>query len=827
MSDTVNFGIDLGTTNSLIAKHENGNVVVFKNPAGHKETLPSVVAYRNKRILVGDKAREFVLRDSQNVKGSFKRKMGTSEKFFIPSIGKEVSPIELSSLVLKELKGFDHTGESMEEVVITIPASFDTVQSNATKQAGAMAGFKQVFLLQEPIAACLAFLNSQMQEKEIKEGCWIVYDLGGGTFDTALVKIKDGELKVIDHEGNNFLGGNDFDGLIVDHLFLPKLQAKLNIPDLEQELKTAHGKYNALYYKMLRIAEDVKVELSQFETTEVDFDFETDQGRGENIYFEISKSEFEDLIRPYIQETINQTLTIIERNEFTSDDINELFLVGGSTFIPLVRKMLAESLGIALNTTVDPTNAVVCGAAYYAGTKRKSEATNSLLPKGNSKNNFDVKMAYQKVSQDDHEYFAAKILNYKQASYYRIIRSDSAFDSGLKPLDENIAEMLPLLPNESNRFSFKIFDVQNNCLFENNNITIVHGKYGVIGQPLPEDICIELDDPENSTTKLELVFSRNSILPVKRTLVKEVMKPVRKNSGDSIIINLLEGPHNSNPSSNKSIGIIEIKGCDLERDIAKRSDIEITIEITESRDVKINTYLNMSDQEFEDVFSASERTVNLAKLKDELNTLRNAAREEIHSAQKNEGYEIAAILVDIETEVNDLFARVTQLSPDDFTDKRYQFEDQKRKLAQKLFNTTNEKKLFECISDYYKIRETCKSNIDPDNPDPNLEKYNKIIGDEKKFIASGNIHLIKRKRDELRKLNFGINWEKPEYVIMLYYHYKSLKYPDQVKANQVISDGENALMRKNYDELRSIINILDNLLPDNERKKDLKGTGIG
>lgn len=164
---TINFGIDLGTTNSLIAKYNDSGVEIFKNPVGLKETMPSCIAFRGERIVAGDKAREWLLKDPMNVFASFKRKMGTDENFYIASRNETISPIKLSSLVLKELKSFIHTGETPKSVVITIPASFDTIQSNATKQAGYEAGFQEVVLLQEPIAASLAFLisNWQVQRK--------------------------------------------------------------------------------------------------------------------------------------------------------------------------------------------------------------------------------------------------------------------------------------------------------------------------------------------------------------------------------------------------------------------------------------------------------------------------------------------------------------------------------------------------------------------------------------------------------------------------------------------------------------------------------------
>jgi molecular chaperone DnaK len=159
MAAIINFAIDLGTTNSLIAKFDRGSVEVFKNPNGFRETLPSVVGFRNDRILVGDQARTYAEKDPKSVASRFKRRMGTSEMLKIKSLAVSKSPVELSAFVLKELKHFVHTGEQIEAAVLTIPASFDTVQSNATKEAGTLAGFKTVVLLQEPIAASLAYAN--------------------------------------------------------------------------------------------------------------------------------------------------------------------------------------------------------------------------------------------------------------------------------------------------------------------------------------------------------------------------------------------------------------------------------------------------------------------------------------------------------------------------------------------------------------------------------------------------------------------------------------------------------------------------------------------
>ncbi|MCS7085700.1 MAG: Hsp70 family protein, partial [Bacteroidia bacterium] len=271
MESMINFGIDLGTTNSVIAKFVKGEVQVFTNPQDFgRATLPSVVAFKKDSMFVGSRAKAFAQHKPKDVVARFKRKMGTTEAYKIPAINQSKTPVELSACVLKELKTFVNTGETLDAAVITIPASFDTIQSNATKEAGHLAGFKQVVLLQEPIAASLAYAN-KAKNVDLTDGQWLVYDLGGGTFDVALVKISDGEMKVLDHEGDNFLGGTDFDDLIVRKFIIPKLEEAGRFSRLEEKMTSASGGYNAAYYVCLAKAEEAKIQLSAQTSAEIDF----------------------------------------------------------------------------------------------------------------------------------------------------------------------------------------------------------------------------------------------------------------------------------------------------------------------------------------------------------------------------------------------------------------------------------------------------------------------------------------------------------------------------------------------------------------------------
>lgn len=841
MSHTINFGIDLGTTNSVIAKYQAGKVEVFKNPVGHKETLPSVVAFRKERIIVGDKAREYLEKDPENVAGSFKRKMGTTESFFFKSIGEFKTPQELSAIVLRELKNFVYTGEKVEAAVITIPASFDTIQSNATKKAGYDAGFQEVLLLQEPIAASLAYANRD-DDSEAVEGQWLVYDLGGGTFDVALVRIADGEMKVVDHQGDNFLGGLDFDNRIIDKVIIPHLEKTGRFePNIAQEMKSAKGKYNKLYYQLLLRAEEAKVLLSAKESTDIEFEIDDKFGEPVEMVLNISRFEFEESVRDLVTATIDMIRQIIERNQLDASKLKHVLMIGGSTYIPLVRKMVGDAFGIPVNCNIDPTTAVAVGAAYYAGTRTRSKASIDLrkgedTPAGEAPETLPpapvkIRVAYQKTSQDAQEYFTAAVEGNFQGLFYRITRDDGGFDSGLKSLAARISEMLPLSKGAVNHFTFRIFDAQNNPMScDVPPISIVHGKYNVLGQPLPNDICIEVDDYENNTTRLEVIFEKNSILPLKRTITKNITKTLRKGSEDSVMINVVEGQHTAHPSTNPSIGCIQVLGKDLNRDLLKGTDIEITLEMSESRDLRISTYLLMTDQEFTNLFSPSERHVNIDKLRDEIHDMQKRIEADTKDAEKREDYELAQKLTLLGHEFEDLVAEIGSLGSDDITDRKYQLEDRKRKLAQRTDALTRDKHITEAMQEYFEYKDWCKELVEKHGNESEKRRLEELLGREKQVMAANSVIRVRDAVKDYSRLGGPIQWRIPERLVGIFYWLATTRKDelrDQRKAEQFIEMGEKAVERKNYEELRVVINNLVQLLPPDKQHIDMKGTGIG
>ena len=829
MENTINFGIDLGTTNSAIAKFVKGEVIIFSNPQDYgRNTLPSVVSYKKDKITVGNKAKEFLEKDPKSVVGVFKRKMGTAESFKIKSINESKTPIELSAQVLKELKTFVNTGDTLDAVVITIPASFDTIQSNATKEAGIQAGFKHVVLLQEPIAASLAYANMK-KEREMKDGQWLVYDLGGGTFDVALIKIKEGEMKVLDHEGDNFLGGADFDNLIVEKLVIPKVLEKYSFSNLEDEMKSASGKLNGKYYSLLHKAEKAKIDLSAKTSADFEIDgFEDEDGNSVDMEIVITRSEFNELIKPYIDGTIDMIKKIITRNSLKPVDVQYTLMVGGSTYIPYVRSRVEEVLQIPANCEIDPTTAVAIGAAYYAATKPKEISKGDNNKKQTS---ISIKASYNKASKEKEELFAARITGDVTSLSYRILRQDGGYDSGIKKLSERINEDLPLVDGAYNFFTLTVYDQQNNIIETDIEPIGINSGFGISGQPIPEDICLEVDDYDNpGKTRLELIFQKNSVLPLRKQVTFPLNKGMIKgNEDDFIIINIVEGSHLALPQSNKGIGFLKITGNQVIRDIAKGSDVEITLSISESRDLTISIYLNMADQEFKQTFNPKVRHTPIDYLKDDVLNLSESLELEIQEATDKEDYETAGALNKLKKEMDIVSEETENLTNDDVTDKRYQLEDKKRKIAQEIDSATKNKRIQQVKAHYFEVKEECLKMLDENGNDHERKTYNDIVAQENAFFATNSPMKIQDKSDEMHSILSRIRWRTPGFLTGIFQWCKNnhTRMNDQAQAKSLVDAGNFAIESQNWERLSEINNGLLNLLPRGAEKEATTRIGFG
>ncbi len=844
----VNFGIDLGTTNSLISRFDNGNITVYKNPIGHKETLASVVAFRNDRILVGDKAREYMLKDAVNVFGGFKRRMGTEERYYVVNLDENVTPVQLSAYVLQELQQFVHSGEKPEAAVITIPASFDTMQSNATRIAGNEAGLKEVFLLQEPIAASLAYFNQQQGEDH--EGYWLVYDLGGGTFDVALVQIKEGEMKVVDHEGNNFLGGLDFDLMILEQLIVPEIVRQTGASGFEAEWSTPYGPYEKLYYELLYKTEEAKKELSTYASAIVEFSAVIDDRR-HDFEITIRREAFNQLLEKRVKETLNMLQQVLDRNHLKVEQIRQLILVGGSTFIPYVQETLEQSTGIVVNKSVDPTTAVAVGAAYYAANKYYTPSavdkptehadidallegiaggTETELP------DIQLLLSFSKMSKEPEEVLLVKVNgNYFDHSY-RIVRGDGGFDTGFVPLKAKFTEFLPLLPNVANPFRLAVYDSQNRELSTlAQELVITQGQYNIAGQPLPKDICIEVDDRENHTTRLELIFEKNSVLPLKKTLYREVSKTIKKGSDDKIIINILEGDRYARPLSNLTIGCIEIQGKDLKSDLIKGSDIEIGLFLSDNRELSTEVFLVMTGQDFKNVFSIAEKRISIARLREQFNDLETEVRKTV-KAFNYEDNEIWAIQANgLLDELLSHKPALSKLKDKERSDKKYVIAEAIGRISQEYDKIGGNERLQQLQSEYLHARDYAEQQLPAcDFEQDRLKaKFRQLVQNESLVLRTRNPSILQKAIEQLNELIWEILTNTTSYLIVYFHRIKAA--PDDAFTNSggaqtIIRMADKALEQERFFEFRQHVYNLSHLLRQAQPMKgitDFKGTGIG
>ncbi|MEA5018429.1 MAG: molecular chaperone DnaK [Erysipelotrichaceae bacterium] len=341
-------GIDLGTTNSCVAVMDGGEAKVITNPEGNR-TTPSVVAFKNGERIVGDAAKRQVVTNKDSVI-SVKRLMGSNKKIELE--GKSYTPQEISAMILQYIKGYaeDYLGEKVTKAVITVPAYFNDAQRQATKDAGRIAGLEVERIINEPTAAALAFGI----DKTDKEQKVLVYDLGGGTFDVSILELADGTFEVLATAGDNMLGGDDFDNIVVD--WLADQFKKDNAIDLKQDRMALQ--------RMKEAAEKAKKDLSSMVQTQISLPFISAGPSGPlHLDVTLTRAKFEDMTKQLVERTVGPVRQALKDAGLTKNDIHQVLLVGGSTRIPAVQETVKRELGKEPNHSVNPDEVVAIGAS--------------------------------------------------------------------------------------------------------------------------------------------------------------------------------------------------------------------------------------------------------------------------------------------------------------------------------------------------------------------------------------------------------------------------------------------------------------------------------
>ena len=360
-------GIDLGTTNSCVAVMEGNEVKVITNPEGNR-TTPSVVAFKDNERIVGDAAKRQVVTNKNSV-SSIKRLMGTSQKVDID--GKLYTPQEISAMILQYMKKYaeDYLGETVSKAVITVPAYFNDAQRQATKDAGKIAGLEVERIINEPTAAALAF---GIDKKDIEQKV-LVFDLGGGTFDVSILDLADGTFEVLATAGDNHLGGDDFDNVVVDWM----------AENFKKEYGVDLKADRMALQRMKEAAEKAKKDLSSMVQSHISLPFISANASGPlHLEADLTRANFDKMTKHLVERTVGPVRQALKDAGLTAKDIDQVLLVGGSTRMISVQDAVRSELGQEPNKSVNPDEVVAMGAAIQGAIlnpDEKSSAVDDLL----------------------------------------------------------------------------------------------------------------------------------------------------------------------------------------------------------------------------------------------------------------------------------------------------------------------------------------------------------------------------------------------------------------------------------------------------------------
>ena len=585
-------GIDLGTTNSVISTYDGTNPRIWKSGEGNDVTPSAIWIMRRGSTMVGQRAYYQVVQSPDNCATEFKRKMGTSTPIELSGANRTLTPEECSAEILKTLFGYlpEEIRNSPDTgTVVTVPAAFNQMKKNATSQAAEMAEIGNVKLMQEPVAAVMSYMRVRKTD-----GRFLVYDLGGGTFDAAIAESTGGRVALLAHGGIEFCGGRDFDRLLRDNIVLPYLHERYNLPD---DLSV-----DPAFRKLRRVAErgceNAKIRLS----SEVEYpinvgDIDEEEPlldlNGAEIYEDIPlhRDTFDKLIAEKINDTINRARETMEECGVNAQDLDCIVWVGGPTsYKPLRDKVIAE-LGIEGDLyAVDPMTAVAEGASIFAESidwrseKRERKSNRGQISAAELPFRFNY---IARTSADTSKIAVQVDGNVPGGSEFEVVSLDGAWISGRYPLKHATTVDAPLPNHGDNKFEVTVYDTAGEPL-KQEEIIITKTAAILDAIPASHTIVLEVLDRLGGQPKPLPLIQKGEPLPKKGSIKQQLIagQTVIAGSSDSLKFILWEGDIEHPINKNRFIGCLEVTGGDFDDGIiSEGSDLICNYEILDSDEI--------------------------------------------------------------------------------------------------------------------------------------------------------------------------------------------------------------------------------------------------
>lgn len=812
---TIDFGIDLGTTNSLISVANEGSVEVIKN--GVSPITPSAV-YIDKRgrIFRGSAAASNLNRvtSSGDVQTEFKREMGQKVERHFKAASRSMTPVDLSAEILTELRrsAGERFGQEPSAAVITVPAMFELPQNDATARAAERAGFKHSMLLQEPVAAATAYGF----QTEADRAYWLVYDFGGGTFDASILAIRDGQLSVVKHSGDNYLGGADFDRAVVDELIAPRLRDEYALPNLkrlnEQQCPTTKGRFAILR----TIAEEMKKNLSRDDSDDLyrESVFEDDAGEAVDVEVELTRSAFEQMINPYVQKSIDVVLQLIQDAGLQPKDIDKALMVGGSTFVPLVQQQV-ESLGIEVDRTMDPMTVVSCGAAVFASAQRMPKG---IVPAAKvAAGGAQLELEYEPVGKDLTPMVGGKVVIENASDLggatVAIDRADGGWTSGDVPLDGKGLFFTTVQLRDKGQSSFQVkcrdaAGVQLDCVPD--TFAITYGM-SVAKASLPQAVSIGLADGT-----AEVLLPAGVSLPATSEVSRrKTVRAIRMGSDDVLHIPFMTGDNEDSELNRVGIEWV-LHGADISRDLPRGSDIEVVVEVDASGTTAAIITLPLLDEqheekhdselEFEPVEVMRNRLNKILKRLDELNEKAVASQDEAAVAEVSD-YQDSGIIEDVEQKI-DSCANGDHVAAGQARNLLVEAAKKVKELAALVEWPAH-------VNEYEEQKNDTRKTVHEYGDARDEEMLSNLVKEGDTAVSEKDPRMLDRASTNLIRLGYAMRQKDPAFWAGMLAHLSNQQdnFLDRDRSNVLLKEGMMAVRRNDADSVRSIVSELFKLLP--------------
>jgi len=595
---TIDFGIDLGTTNSTVAVVNGAATEVIPNSVGSGLTPSAVWLDRRGQLFAGQRAKERLESEPDDATGEFKLRMGlgTSGAFLFRRSNKVMLPEELSAEVLKELRGAvqQARGEELRAAVITVPAAFDIPQNSATQRAAELAGLTIAPLLQEPVAAALAYGFQSTADKVY----WLVYDFGGGTFDAAIVQPRDGIIHVVNHAGDNELGGKHIDWAVIEKLFVPALVGQYALPGFRRGAE----RWRSAFAKLKEKAEDAKIRVSR---TQKPFAVYIESlcvdaaGKSVDFEFTLMPKDLARLAEPFVRRSLELSKQALAQKNVPANAIERVLFVGGTSLLPLVREAIKSELVSTIEMSINPLEVVARGAAIFAGTQRLNLSPGS----SNGSDVIELQLEYDPIGSALNFPVGGKFRHPKGRPLtgysVQITETKSRWQSGRIPLAANGAFITEGHAERGRacEFAVELYDQAGT----RQRIDPVAFTY-TVGMTVAGAMVMHNVGVAMANNRVDWVLKKGQTLPTRRRLIHTCAQGLKRGAaGQALRVPIVEGECEHRGDRNPLIGFLEILSNNpkLRRDIPVGADVEITIEMDASRIIRVRAEVPLVDLEME------------------------------------------------------------------------------------------------------------------------------------------------------------------------------------------------------------------------------------